>query len=178
MLFGHSDVLRSCLLCAAPELQQVPSLQALRCLAGLRRIRHDIIVLQTLPDLNRLLQTPCTASARKSMTGVGKSSWSCPRCWRASLWPTHWSSRPRSRSSGQHKGTHGIVLVPLSWHGVPSARVSLHPLLGFYCTASPGRQLCLYSESIVDHLACARVPQPDKGKAGSACPKGFGLPVS
>ncbi len=46
------------------------------------------------------LQTRCTGSARRSMTGAGRSSWSCPKCWKASLLPTPLSSRPRFRSSG------------------------------------------------------------------------------
>ena len=46
------------------------------------------------------LQTRCTGSARRSMTGGGRSSWSCPKCWKASLLPTPLSSRPRFRSSG------------------------------------------------------------------------------
>ena len=146
-----------------PPLRQDLLLLALPCLAGLRRVMHELIVQQTLRHLNRRLQTPCTASARKSMTGVGKSSWSCPRCWRASLWPTHWSSRPRSRSSGQRKAypwhhAGATVLASLA----KGAGVSWHRLLVFCCTASPGRHIWLYSENIVEQLAFTRVPQPDQ----------------
>ena len=57
--------------------------------------RPALLMLPLLP-----LQTHCIGSVRRSMTGAGRSSWSCPKCWKASLSPTPLSSRLRFRSSG------------------------------------------------------------------------------
>lgn len=40
----------------------------------------ECLVFPSLQPLHSVLQTPFTGSARKSMTGAGRSSWNCPRC--------------------------------------------------------------------------------------------------
>lgn len=87
------------------------------------------------------VQTRCTASARRSMTGAGRSSWSSTKCWMGSQCQTHWSSRHRSRSSCECHAAAGAALpsgtsaaaggghaaVPVCFPGRPCAAVSDMP---------------------------------------------------
>lgn len=75
------------------------------------------------------LQTRCIGSARRSTTGAGRSSWSCPKCWKASLSPTPLSSRLRFRSSGVFVS--GLNCTQPHGPGQPVATVCHHlaPLL-------------------------------------------------